>query len=371
MLLKCHGVSYDDRVRKECESLYKLGYQTTIYALENSNIDSVKFEFSCKTKVVTKSLLLRKVNFPGMTLFRLAEFIVRALPLLVKKHKIVWVHDPVLFPFIPILLFLKRFGRVDRIVWDQHELPPKQVEKNFLVKKFFSFFMRNVDELIVANPERGAYIERNYSENIKFNVVRNYVDEVFIDTEPREIDSRIIDWLDGERYFLLQSGAYRNRHFMSVATALCQLGGNTKVVVLGNYDQALVEELSDTFNNFNDVFYFVGMVPHLRIVDYLSQAKASLIFYNWDSPNSLLCEPNRLYYALSRSIPVICGSNPTMSSTLVKGNGVVIKGDGRDKNDILEGVAEFDEIYNKGGFFGFDNISYAWKNNEDVIANLL
>ncbi|MEZ9269505.1 hypothetical protein AB9R79_23545, partial [Vibrio splendidus] len=68
MLLKCNGLQYDDRVRKECESIFDtLKYTTEIHVLEDNNQKSSGSTFRSKSKFFSYRLFTRKI-FKGNSL---------------------------------------------------------------------------------------------------------------------------------------------------------------------------------------------------------------------------------------------------------------------------------------------------------------
>jgi glycosyltransferase involved in cell wall biosynthesis len=101
-------------------------------------------------------------------------------------------------------------------------------------------------------------------------------------------------------------------------------------VILGQSDAKSVQFYRNQFGNvFDEKFYFVGFVPQMDLVNYLDHALASIILYRNESYNQWFCEPNRLYQAVCRGIPVIVGNNPPMKQIVSRiKNGIVLSDDG-------------------------------------------
>ncbi|WP_345857557.1 glycosyltransferase [Shewanella algae] len=342
MLLKCNGLAYDDRVRKESVTLSNIGYDISIHVLEDKNKYSSGVIFNDSVKFKKYYLITRKL-FRGnqFLILKLLEFFCRFVFSTFKRYDVVWLHDPLMFVFIPYFYFLKKIGRVDKIVWDQHELPPQYFLRFGLMRRLYKFSMGVVDVRIHANEERALYLNGILEQDYSYKIVRNFVDESFISEKALPLPKDVLSWLNGEGYFLLQSGAYEVRNFSYLVEAICT-SIKMKCIVVGGYDNDYISNLRSKYNNFDDLIFFVGMVPQVRLVDYIDEAKASVIFYNNKEPNSLLCEPNRLYQAISRGTPVIVGSNPPMARIVNELNcGIVLANCGSSVETIIEAFSEF------------------------------
>lgn len=343
MLLKCNGLQYDDRVRKECESIFDtVGYTSEIHVVQDSNIKTQGDAYKSRSKYYSYSLRTRKI-FKGNSflLIKLLEFLVRLTPHLLKKKKIVWLHDPLMFVFVPIIYVLKKLGRVDFIVWDQHELPPTSFISSVVFRKIYKWSLGRVDVRIHANKERAEYLNSLLGKKYDYHILNNFVDHTFA-TEPKnEIDQQAANWLLDDDFVLLQSGAYEERNFGSVVEAFCSFG-KQKCIVVGGSRVDLIK-YRNQYKNFDDVFYFVGMIPQIRLVDYIDAAKYSLILYRSNTKNAYYCEANRLYQASCRGTPVVVGNNPPMANFVISNNnGIVLKDDGSEAKILLEMLESID-----------------------------
>lgn len=344
MLLKCNGLDYDDRVRKECETL-KENFDLTseIHVLEDRNKSKFGQVFTSKTQFYSYSLLSRKV-FKGnkFLLIKVLEFLFRVFPKLIKKRKIVWLHDPIMFIYVPIFKLLKSLGRIEKIVWDQHELPPEKIISNKSFLFIYKWALSNVDIRIQANIERGDFLNNCLKTNLDFIFINNFVDQTFVNEKSKDLPENVLNWLGGDSYVLLQSGAYSERNFPSVVQAFCEYK-NQKCLVVGGTRENL-EEYRRTYGNFDEIFYFVGMVPQMRLIDYIDRAKYSLILYKSTTVNSKYCEANRLYQASCRGTFVVVGNNPTMARYVTENlNGYILKDDGSDPKYLKEMLYYFEK----------------------------
>lgn len=342
MLLKCNGLKYDDRVRKESLSLVSKGYNIDIHILENANT-SGKGSIFDKQVSFKKYFLFTRWLFSGNKLLfiKLVEFFIRLLPTLLKRQNVIWLHDPLMFVFVPFFVILKKLKRVELIIWDQHELPHNKFLESKVFKSIYVWAMKHVDVRIHANEERALHLNQKLNEKFSFSILRNFVDSSFILEKKSPLPVFIVEWLNGSDFILLQSGAHKGRNFESVVESICN-DIRVKCIVVGGFDEAFISELKLKHPSFDDFFHLVGMVPQIRLVDYIDTCLLSLILYNDSEPNSLLCEPNRLYQSLSRGTPVVVGSNPTMANIVNSLNcGVVIDGCGKNSKAISEALNNY------------------------------
>lgn len=342
MLLKCNGLAYDDRVRKEVLSLSKFDYLTEILVLENDNSSGQGSIFSGKAQYKKMKLFTRKIFKGNSFLFiKLLEFFFKILPRTFKKREVVWLHDPLMFIFVPYFYCLKKLGIVDKLIWDQHELPPENFLNNPILCFLYKLSMKLADVRIHANRERAEYLNKILKHNFDFVVLRNFVDEELRYEVSQKLSFKLEGWLKDDGYILLQSGGAETRNFTYVAESICT-NVYRKCVVVGAVDDKYINSLRKKHPNFDDYFYFVGMVPQIRLVDYIDKADVSLILYNVKHMNSELCEPNRLYQAITRGLPVIVGNNPPMKHIVkTQRAGVIIHGDGSLSCHISKAINEF------------------------------
>lgn len=339
MILKCNGLQYDDRVRKECESLNScLGLETEIHVVENDNSKRTGNAFDSNSKYTAYKLFTRSVFKGNSFLFiKLCELFIKLLPSLLKKRKVIWLHDPLMFVFVPFLYLLKRVRLVETIVWDQHELPPEYFIKNTATRYLYKMAMKLVDVRIHANKQRALLLNELLKEEFSYFVLNNYVDITFVNEKSQAIGAEVLEWLAGQEYVLLQSGAYDERNFNAVVEAF-MVYGRQKCIVVGGTGVNL-NEYRLKYPQFDEVFHFVGMVPQIRLVDYIDSALASLILYKSSIPNAFYCEPNRLYQASCRGTFVIVGNNPPMADFVKENkNGFILESDGSQPAHIIDAL---------------------------------
>ena len=128
MIIKTSGLAYDDRVRKECGTLLKLGHCVKIIALEyedkrNKGIteDNVPFQ---TISLFTRKILPHKRGLAFKTLEMYAHFI---RFILAERPDVLWLHNIEMAGLVPIGWVLKKLGLIERLVWDQHELPDEKI----------------------------------------------------------------------------------------------------------------------------------------------------------------------------------------------------------------------------------------------------
>lgn len=344
MILKTMGLEYDDRVRKECESLVRIGSDVKMLLLENSNKTETRTVWGVAT-AKSFSLLTRRL-FPqarGLG-FKVMEFTWRALVQMLRtKPAVVWAHNQEAAPLIATALLVRRLGWVDRVVWDQHELPVARVFEHRALRWLWTRLMRSCDAVIVANSQRREFIRKQLTgkQDVRFAVLENWADRTFRDLPTHPLPEDVRAWARGRPYVLLQGGAHPGRHFSEVVTAIIErLDTDIGVVVVGRRPEVLAASLHDRWGaDFGDHVFFAGWVPQMEVPTYIDHAVASLVLYETRSENELFCAPNRLYQAIARGTPVVVGANPPMATLVSQhGVGVVLAGTGTSPDDIAGGI---------------------------------
>ncbi len=350
MVIKTNALIYDDRFRKEVQSLQRIGTAVTASIMEDANRPGNGHDYG--DGVVQKfnilSLLTRKVlKSRWFVLVHLLEFILRTCSQIVRiKPKVVWIHDPILMVFIPFLAVLRRMGIIEKVIWDHHELPVKRIDESPFLRRVFALFCKGADTIIAANKQRLEYLKSRYPgfEKGEKGIIRNYSDSAFIQQPQKALPEDLVRWLSGREYFLVQSGVVDLRNFRTIAKALVPSNSLPAIVAVGGGNEKLIADMRLQYGEqFDKRVYLIGKVPQMELTRYLDSAIASIIFYRKDyGVNNWLCEPNRLFQALNRNRPVIVGNNPPMVDILDKFElGIVVNDDGVEAELLGVAVDEF------------------------------
>lgn len=365
MLVRTSGLEYDDRIRKEILSLNKLGYTVEVLANYTSNkhekgLTSYGTQYNV-FKLYTRELLPSARLLP----VKMFEFWLRVfINTFFKKYEYVWLHEEYMF-LNAIIKPVKA-----KYILDLHELPNLILkQKNGL--KLYNRIEKNVFKIIVANEQRLSYmkIEGIVSCPQKYVVLNNFPDNIFGSINKESLPQKINEFLDGSDYVLLQGGGHISR-FPDVVLKAVSKTKKYKIIIVGPIDPK-IEALIDT--SYKNMVFKAGYVPQLQLPLFFDHAKFTIILYDSNDPNSLYCEPNRLYQAIIRGIPVIVGSNPPMKRIVNDEKiGLVLQTDGRDSADILLAIHNMEKefhIYKKNVL----NISnkYKWEMQEIKIRQIL
>jgi glycosyltransferase involved in cell wall biosynthesis len=376
MFIKTSGIDYDDRLRKECISLSKLGKKIKIIALEDRN---TKSEGSINQNVSYSTIRLVSRNiFPHKKFLaiKLLEMNLKFILCSIKyKSKIKWVHNIELAGILPFLGLLKRLKVVCKVVWDHHEL----ITTKSIKRKYYKFRFRKglniADVIISANKERSELIQLEFEiPKEKCYTIENFVDAEFREQPYKELPEQIQNWLKKDKYLLAQGGAGRSRYFEELCQAILN-EKEYKLIVVGPFNESQIMFLKSNFGEeHKNWIFFTGMINQMEIPQYIDFAYASIIFYSKeDSMNLVLCAPNRLYQALGRGIPIIVGNNPPMKSVVEKyENGIVLNSDGKDIADIQQAIqnlkVNYSSIKKKAKLSG---VKFVWETQENVIKEII
>lgn len=356
MLIKTSGIEYDDRLRKESISINDLGHSIKIIAVEYENKSANKFVYG---SIPAQTLYLHSRKIFGRSkgiILKLFEIHSKfAIQVIKNKPDIVWIHEAIHSGFIPFLWIIKKIGFIKKIIWDHHELPSNRVLSNVVYKYLFNRLMIACDIVIVANELRKNVIKNRQCGNI--HILHNYPDNYFRNLKKGILPENLKQWLKGKPYILAQGGAFTNRYIFELVQAVMNVNG-INLVVVGPYKNTVLDSLFSNYGaRLNHKIHFTGFVPQLEMHKYIDNALASAIFYSVSSKNRLYCEPNRLYQAVIRGIPVIVGNNPPMKSFVEYFHcGIVLNSDGNKSEDIKIGIIKmiqnFDTYKNNCNYIG-------------------
>jgi glycosyltransferase involved in cell wall biosynthesis len=342
MLIDTTGLEYDDRLKKECFTLKELGYSPWIVVLEYANTkkhgitgDGIPYR--------AIRLISRKILPRGRVLaIKVLEMYVKFIREMLRRHvQVVWLHNIEMTGLIPVAWVLRRLGFVQRIVWDQHELPPEWLLRNRFWQSVLRKLVDACDAIVVANKQRRDFLLENLGEVVreKLHIIENFADQRFAGLPQGVLPTALQDWLKGKLYLLAQGGANPDRHLEELVEAVLRVE-DVKLVVVGPYQPQKLDALRLRWGDqLTNHVYFTGLVPQTELVNYIDHALASVVLYAQSSENTRLCAPNRLYQALARGVPVLVGSNPPMASVVQRmGCGEVLPDDGEDVRGLLLGI---------------------------------
>jgi hypothetical protein len=365
MIVRTTGLEYDDRVRKEALSLKHLGCDVFILANYVSNASSkgiTQYGIPYHAVQLRSRAIFASKSFLVLKMFEL--WLISMWIMLKGKYNVVWAHEE-----YTILSLIVKIPKI-YYVFDQHELPVFLMATNFR-KRLYRRIENVSDIIIVANEERLEFMRKSgvVMKPQKYCVMNNFTDKVFSTLKVLDLPSEIYIWLQGSPYILLQGGGHFNRYPSEVISAVNR-HGKYKIILIGPVFEKIKEEIAQ---NYSDMVYLTGYVDQLELTRYIDHAKCSIILYADIDRNNFLCEPNRLYQAICRGIPVIVGINPPMRNLVIKhAIGEVLSDDGRSVDGIYEAILRMEENYLKYKENIFQiRYTYNWESQEPKVASIL
>jgi glycosyltransferase involved in cell wall biosynthesis len=338
-VLKTDGFEYDDRIRKECITLSKSADVTIFVTFDNNEEEEGVTSYGIPYK--SFSLVMRKKLPSGkFLLIKALEFYLRVRSHL-KSFDLIWAHEEYAFLF-PLLT------KKNKYIWDLHEIPAL-FDRPFL-RSVFHYIEKRSKKIIHANDFRIQYLKKTgFIKNPqKHAFIRNYPDERFLLSKeiPVKYDE-FKKWLDSEPYVYLQGLSVSGRYpYNSIASVLDAT--SFKIVVIGPFeDRVALNMLHEKYpEELEKRVFFAGMIDQLAIPVYLRNALFTIVLYDISKPNNRYCEANRFYQAINFGIPVIVGSNETMSEiTDLYNVGIALKSDGCDLEELRTAINQLLENY--------------------------
>ena len=341
MLIKTSELEFDDRLRKEILTLTNLHKKTEIRAVLQKNTSSDGYIFSgnhFKTyRLITRKLLPQKKY---LAVKAIEMYIYFALSVIHIRPKIIWCHNIEMIGILPLLYFFKKMRFAEKIVWDQHELPPESYFQSAGLKKNLQSAYDKCDVVISANEERLNFVKNHYLVK-DFKVILNLPHISFIRSKKLKLRDKYIEWCMNRDYFITSGITDDNlRHVSKIAEAIMRFD-EFCLIVMGPYSQDTIMKIEvNTNKKIDGKILFTGLVNQDEIINLTDNAFCSIVFYNIDKLNNRYCAPNRLYQAVVRGIPLITGCNLPMSGFIAEYKvGYALNSDGRDIDEILAAIA--------------------------------
>lgn len=372
MVLRTPGLEYDDRVRKECESLTRAGADVTVAHIAETNVESRETMWE-STRAISFRLRTRTWFRRSEGLgFKVVEFAARsAFELMRQRPDVAWLHNKEIGILLPFAFLLRRLGWIGAVVWDQHELPPERLWRNPLTRWALRWAMSGCDVVVVANAPRRDHLYEQLGREIStpLLVVENWPDREFARLAGDPLPAGIRDWVGKRRYLLAQGGAHPGRHFENLVAALMDTA-DLAMIVAGGARPELRRQLEERWGQrLAERILFTGWIPQMELYPLIDHAAASVVLYDDGAANTRLCAPNRLYQALARGTPVLAGSNPPLAKVVEgTGVGVVLEGSGEDPEDIRAGIQAL-----LGGLSEYavrareNRLKYLWEHQEGTV----
>ena len=376
MLIKTSGLEYDDRLRKEVLSLKAIGAAVEIIALDDSNRASAGTVYG---DVPFRTIRLRSRRWAPQgaglavkTSELYGHFMLRVLQ---TRPDVVWIHNLELAAIVPPLAAARAAGLIDRIIWDQHELPAEARLKNPRMRSAYTRFFNMCNSVVMANRERYDYLVQQCGLQLQapVTVLRNLPDTVFAELARVALPVSVTEWLAGRSYFLAQGGANPYRALDELVAATLTLH-DARLIVVGPYRPTDLERLESRYGTIlHERVLFAGFVRQLELTPYIDNALASIVLYQAIDTNNLLCAPNRMYQAIARGTPLVVGMNPPMKQVVEQyRNGIVLETDGSDSAIIAIGLRTFlqqqPELRRQAAAHQHD---LSWESQNEAIARLL
>lgn len=372
------GAEYDDRIQKIFGSIASMTDATAkAFLFDRKNIARKgDFPQGGSFEIFHLPFASKKLPRPG-PFWSFYEIIAESLMSLgkIRDHDpdIVVIQNHRLFSLVHLLLLNPK--RAYRLVWDLRELPTGFMRKDSLRSQYFGWLMQKCDAVIVTNQSRQAYMRELYGPLALENsfVVPNYPSIEFTSSSSSNLNNAFASKLGNRRFFYLQNPSSQGRYPQQGIEAVLRYT-DLSVVVSGRLDEQAKRFLESAWGEvFHERVILTGMIPSNEIISLLDRCVAALVFYNWDSPNSDFCDPNRLYQAIARGAPVVVGGNKGMKPIVESlCCGVVTDGDGRSVEDIgvaLQRLLLEHDMYRQNSIKARN--AFAWESNERVLLRAI
>ena len=358
-ILITNGLEYDDRIRKEMQSIKTLSedVEFKVFAFHGDNHSETGIlSYGVPYEIV--SLKRRGGHKDFISQIKKEYDFYSQIKPKVKDFDLLWVcdHQPFFFPLLS-----------DKtIVWDMHELPGSLIGTG--IKKLLFHRMENRCKFLIhANQERLDYlmklgIIRHREKNL---VLRNFPDKNWLDGA-ETYSAQYLEfqkWLDGSEYIYVQGITSAGRYPWETLSAILTVK-KIKAVVVGNVPKDVKERVEKEYPDAADWIFYTGQIIQSETAPFISHCMFSIVFYSGEKANNRLCEPNRMFQCLALGKPVIVGKNEPMRQIIEQyENGIVLESYGGSIQDNVEGIKlmikdypkYLDNAYNSRACFSWES----------------
>ena len=342
LVLYTRGIDYDDRVRKEVNSIQELypNVKFKIFAVEAKNREESGItSYGVPYRI---PFLKSREKYPSgtHTLVKAWDFY-KSIRKDLKSFDAIWCADPETFLFVLLIS-----GKP--ILWDLHELP-MALMGNPVKKALFQLLEWKCKVMVHANEERLNYLHKLgfVKQMEKQFYLRNYPQFNEIDSEYDETFHSFKEWKEESKCVYLQGIADEKRADVESIAAVLSFP-EMKGVVVGRILPERMKAFKQKFGEdiLRNRLFFTGQIKQLKTPQYIKECFLSLVFYKNVNPNNWYCEPNRLFQSIINGIPVIVGENPPMKDLVEKFQvGVCADTDGGNQEKITKAMMQAMQRY--------------------------
>lgn len=352
-------ISYPDpRLKKEMDSLLKMGYDVEVIAWERG------WPFVNDKNINIKSL---KINAPAGDIKAKLFFPMWLLFLFVWLFRLKWdiVHTVNFDTYILSLLAARIKNKP--IVYDIFDFYGDMMPgllRNLIIR-LDRFILPFSDVLILADDSRIEQIGGNIHKNI-----------YTINNSPTEDLFKIkLENTTKKRFRIFVGGKIVEERCLDMVISTVSEMDDVELIVRGLCDEtSFKRQILKLGQKFENVDLFLDGVPYDEIINGTKNADLTIALYDPDIPNNKYASPNKLFEAMASEIPIIVNENTSMANIVENENcGVIIPF--RNKKALKESICCLKEDKNlkqklgSNGRKAYEN-KYKWTIMEDRLLNI-
>jgi glycosyltransferase involved in cell wall biosynthesis len=360
-----NAFTHDSRVLKEAISIHNLGYDITVVAHGNKNLDKNDIINNIKIKRFSYfDRTVSKTKFAKLAIYLSYVFQVLKFS---KNSNVMHCHD---LNTLPIGVITKIFlNRKVKIVYDAHEYETEVGGLRGVRKKLLKIFERILiyyaDQVITVSDA----IAEEYAKLYKIKkpaLVLNTPEYVEVNKKDKFRETFNIS--KNQIIFLYQGGFSKERGIELLLETFSKIEVD-KVIVFMGYGplEPLVKEYAHRYKN---IYYHEAVKPAV-LLEYTCSADIGILFYENSCLNHYYCSPNKMFEYLMAELPVIV-SNLYEMKRLVKEYSIGIAAQDNspkalqeaiekittlDRDQLIENIKRVKKIYN-------------WKKQEKVLQKV-
>lgn len=313
MLLRSK-IDNDSRVKKEIETITRLGNEVTLLT-----VNSMSFN---KTEHYTQKYESKRRLVPGISsfiaFFSFLFFCFRNFT----THDVIHAHDlNTLMPAVFLKIFKK--NKV-KIIYDAHEYEIEMNGQQSKLVKLFKFMTEYIgikftSKIITVSDSIANEYSRIYKIRKPYLVLNC---PRYQNIQKHNKFRELFDIPTDTTIFLYQGGLSKGRGIEILLSSFMKNNNKNEVIVFMGYGplESEIIKLSKTHDN---IFYHAS-VPQDELLSFTTSADVGILFYEDNCLNHRYCSPNKMFEYIMAGIPVITSNLYEMKKIVLSNNiGVV------------------------------------------------